>query len=182
MKQIFLIGHKAEAGKDSTANFLRTKLNGHLLVIHFADYIKTIAKDYLKWNGEKDEFGRNLLQQLGTEKVKIELKKSLYWVERVCDIIEIAQDKYDYFAVPDCRFLSEIYYTLAKFPYNVTTIDVTRLNYENRLTKSQRNHISEIELDNFKFDYNIVSENGLNKLEIEVDKFVEWYKEKEKNN
>jgi hypothetical protein len=174
MKRIFLISGYAQHGKDSTANFLKQKLHGNSLIIHNADYLKYIAKQYFGWDGNKDEKGRTLLQQLGTEKTKIELKKSFFWIEKVCDIIELTQNLYDYFLVPDTRFLSEIYYPLAKFPYHIFTIRVVRLNFDNGLTKCQKNHISETELSRYDHDYKIVSESGLDKLEAEVDIFIKF--------
>jgi len=172
MNKIFLISGLAQHGKDSTANFLKQKLSGKTLILHNADYLKYIAKQYMNWNGEKDEIGRTLLQTLGTEKVRWELKKPLYWIEKSCDIIDILSDYYDYFAIADTRYKNEIYYPQARFPNNVISMRVHRLNFKNNLTEKQKNHISETELINFEHDYNIYSESGLNKLEIEVDKFI----------
>lgn len=172
MKQIFLISGEAQHGKDSTANFLKQKLKGKTLILHFADYLKFIAKNYMGWDGNKDEKGRTLLQTLGSEKVRVGLKKPLYWAERVCDAIEILENDYDYFCVPDCRYLNEIYFPKARFPNKITTIRVHRLNFDNCLTPEQKNHMSEIELLDFKHDYDIYSESGLNNLEREVDEFI----------
>jgi len=172
MKQVFLISGKAQHGKDSTAKFLKEKLNGKTLILHFADYLKLIAKSYLGWSGEKDAEGRTLLQWLGTDRVRIELNRPLFWVESVCDAIEITSNKYDFFCVPDCRFPNEVYYPKARFPGLATSINIIRNNFDNGLSKKQKNHLSETSLDNFNFDYVIESENGLDKLEVEVDKFL----------
>ena len=178
MKHIFLLSGQSQHGKDSTAIFLKQKLQGSTLIIHYADFLKFIAKNYMGWSGEKDIQGRTLLQQLGTERVKYELKKPLYWTERVCDIIEIVYDKYDYFCIPDVRFVSEIHYPEARFPLKTTSIRVTRLNFDNGLTPEQKNHISEKELMHYPHDFYITSESGLDKLEIEVDKFLQEFKNK----
>jgi len=176
MKQIFTISGLAQHGKDSTASFLKEKLNGKSLVLHNADFLKYIAEKYMGWNGAKDNYGRDLLQWLGTDRVRVELNKPLFWIEKSCDAIEILQDKYDYFFISDTRFINEVRYPQARFPHLVTSVHVTRLNFDNGLTEQQKNHPSETSLNGFKFDYKIVSESGLDKLEVEVDKFIKLYK------
>jgi len=175
MKQIFLISGKAQHGKTSIAQFLSKKIPGKGLILHHADYLKFIAKNYLDWNGEKDVFGRCLLQKLGTEKTKIKLNKPLFWTELLCNTIEILQDDFDYFYIADVRFKSEIYYPLSRYGNIVLPIRVERLNFDNGLTFDQKNHLSEIDLDDFEFDYIINSKSGLNYLEEEVDKYIKWY-------
>ena len=41
----------------------------------------------------------------------------------------------------------------------------------------QQNHISEIDLDDFSFDYYICAENGLDNLRKEVVEFIEHLEE-----
>ena len=177
MEQVFLISGKAYHGKDSTAKFLKDKLpEGKTLILHYADYLKLIAKMYLGWSGQKDEEGRNILQWLGTERVRLELKRPLFWVKSVCDAIEITSDKYDYFCVPDCRFPNEVYYPKAAFSGKVTTIKVVRTNFASTLTEEQKRHPSEVALNGFVFDYTIESVGGLDQLGIQVDNFLERYR------
>lgn len=181
MKQIFLINGQAQHGKDSTANILKEYFNNSL-ILHFADYLKFIAKDYLCWNGKKDEEGRTLLQWLGTDRVRIGLNKPMFWAERVCEVIEILDNKFDYFFIPDCRFPNELFYTKSKFPNLVSTIHVERLNFDNGLSMEQKNHPSETAFDNFKegFDYYISSESGLDALEVQIVKFIVNYRKEQK--
>jgi len=175
LKQIFLISGKAQHGKDSVANFLKQKLIGKTLIIHNADILKYIAKQYLEWDGNKDVAGRTLLQQLGTEQVRFGLKRPMFWTEKTCDTIEILQSYFDYFCVPDTRFANEVFYPQARFPGLVITIRVNRLNFDNGMTQEQKNHQSEIELDDFHFDYYISSPSGLSYLEEEVDNFIKIF-------
>jgi hypothetical protein len=172
MKTIFLISGLAQHGKDSVANFLKQKLSGKTLILHNADYLKYIATAYMGWDGSKGIEGRNLLQYLGTERVRFDMKRPLYWVERTCDIIDILYDYYDFFCVPDTRFKNEIYYPLARFPGCVKTIRVNRLNFSSCLTPEQKNHSSEIDLVDFPHDIYINSESGLDNLEREVDEII----------
>ena len=174
MKQIFLISGLAQHGKDSTAMFLKQKLNGKSLIVHNADYLKYICKQYLNWDGTKNKESRTMLQKIGTEKIRIEFKKPLYWIEKVCDIIEIFYNEFDYFLIPDIRYENEIFLPKARFPNMVTTIRVNRIGFDNGLTEKQKNHISETSLNNFEFDYTIESKSGLKFLSKEVDTFLHW--------
>lgn len=172
MRKIFLISGKGQHGKDSTGNILKKKLNGKTLILHNADYLKYIAKEYLGWDGKKDSAGRTLLQTLGTEKIRLGMNRPLFWVEKSCDIIDILAEDFDYFVICDVRFKNELYLPQARFPDKVVSIRVERLNFDNGLSEEQKQHSSETDLDNFSFDYYIRSESGLDKLEIELNRII----------
>lgn len=61
----FSVSGLAGSGKDTFADILCKEESYHK--DHFAFDLKNIAKEYFNWNGEKDDKGRVLLQQLGTE-------------------------------------------------------------------------------------------------------------------
>lgn len=166
---IFTVSGKARNGKDSVADIMMKKLYGKSIKIAMADYLKFMASKYYGWDGEKDEKGRTILQQLGTERIREELNYDLFHVERVCQDIKIIENVYDYVFIPDVRFVNEVRYTQAKFPYNTTTIHVDRIGFISPLTEEQQNHRSENDLDGFQFDYNIVSLDGLDNLEKQID-------------
>ena len=68
--KVILISGKAEAGKTTTANFIKEYLVNHQarpMLIPYGNYVKTTAKELLEWNGKKDEKGRELLQWWGTD-------------------------------------------------------------------------------------------------------------------
>ena len=70
---VILISGKAQHGKDTLASAAKDYLEGkgrRVLILHYADYMKYIAKEYFGWNGKKDSVGRHLLQQLGTNIVR----------------------------------------------------------------------------------------------------------------
>ena len=166
---IILLSGLAQNGKDSVADIMMEKLDGKSIKIAMADYLKFMAKKYYNWDGEKNQKGRTILQQLGTERIREELNLNTFHVERVCQDIEVIENRFDYVFIPDVRFKNEVYYTKAKFPYNTTTIHVKRLDFESPLTEEQQNHRSERDLDGFEFDYNIKSGNGLDTLEEQID-------------
>ena len=76
----FSISGLARSGKDTVADYL-CEHKGYTKG-HFARSLKSIAKNYLTWNGEKDEKGRRLLQVLGTEVARTHCKDS--WLHMVC--------------------------------------------------------------------------------------------------
>lgn len=172
MKKIIIISGKAQNGKDSTADILMDQLKGTSIKLSYADYLKLIAKKFFGWDGKKDEKGRSTLQFVGTDLIREKLGMENFHVNRVCEDIKIAENQFDYFFIPDARRKNEIYFTQAMFPDAVTTIRVSRKNFKSPLTYKQQNHISEIDLDNFKFDYNIESQSGLGSLRNEVIELV----------
>ena len=171
MKVIEISG-KSGHGKDETAKILKyklEKLGNKVMILHFADQLKFIAAKYYDWDFLKDEKGRTLLQVLG---VSARNKNPHYWVNIIYEIIITFFGDMDYVIIADCRFENEIYY-LENQGLDVTTLRVTRLNFENNLTEEQRNHISETELDNYHFDYYIYSENNLDYLNSCIDTLLE---------
>lgn len=173
MKKVILISAKAQHGKDSLSDYLKQKLEeqgNKVAVMHFAQYIKDILRKYYGWNGEKTDYWRSELQYLGTDKIRKKLNKPLWHVSRICEDIEIISDDYDFVLIPDTRFRNEITYTQAVFPDNTISVRVERLDFDNGLSEEQKNHPSEVDLDNFKFDYKIYTQTGLQHLYDEADR------------
>lgn len=178
MKKIILISGKAENGKTTFANILSDLLlnRGNKVVItRYAYYLKDLATRYCGWNGEKDEKGRRLLQQLGTDVIRLKLNKPNFHVGRICEDIEICEEYVDYVIIDDTRFENEIYYPKAIFGDKVITVRVNRddINFKSSLTKEQLMHISETALDNFSgFDY-IVSASSVEDLRLKALELLE---------
>lgn len=166
---IWLISGKAQHGKDSVADILSEKLRGKTIKASLGDNLKYILKKYFGWDGKKDEEGRQLLQDIGTNKIRKELGWETFHVERLCQELRIVENIYEHVFIPDVRFQNEIYYIRAIFPYNTTTIRVNRPNFKSPLTPEQQNHISETDLDDFKFEYYIMNDKTLEDLSQEID-------------
>jgi hypothetical protein len=188
LKQIYLISGHAQNGKDETADIIIKHLEGKCTKVSLARDLKAICQEYLGWDGSKNELGREILQKTGTEKIRQKLGWEVFHAHRVYETIKIIEDAYDYIFVPDTRFKNEVFYLQAMFPSKVTTIRAERLNFKSPLTKEQQLHVSETDLDNFKFDYIIRSKSGLDNLEKEVLKTIfgindkasdmeEWFKQ-----
>ncbi len=173
--KVLLFSGQAMAGKSLSGEIIKEKMEvkgKKVLIINYGDYLKFIAKQYFDWDGIKDEKGRTLLQWLGTDFVRA--RRPTFWVDVVCNFIEVFADNYDYFCVCDARFKNEILTMKEKF--DAIAIHVTRLNFDNGLTEAQKKHPSEIALDGWKFDWYIESETGKNNLAKEIDKLIEAYK------
>jgi hypothetical protein len=174
MEQIYLIGGKAEHGKTTVANYLKSQMElqgKKVCIMHFAEYIKLYLKNYFGWNGiDKTPEIRKFLQELGTDIIREELKKPLFHCGRIAEDIQVLSRYLDVVLIDDVRFLDEAYYLMAMFPNQVTTIRVHRLDYTSSLTAEQLKHRSETEMDSFKFDYNVYTQTGLQHVYDELDR------------
>lgn len=147
--KVICISGKAQHGKDTTAGYLKTALEAcgkRVLITHYGDLVKYVCKTFFDWNGEKDEYGRTLLQEVGTDRIRSLTPN--FWVKFVIDILNHFPDKWDYVLIPDCRFPNEIDYP-KDCGYDVIHVRVTRRNrhFVSPLTEEQQNHISETALD-----------------------------------
>ena len=166
MAKIILISGKAEHGKTATARIIKERLESKgktVTIVPFASYLKFVCKKYFEWNGEKNLEGRRILQYVGTDVVR--KKDPDFWVRTVGDFIKMFEDDFDFFIVDDCRFVGEADYFTDIQPMDVLKIRVVRNNFENSLTKSQRLHQSETDLDNYpNFDIYLYSDSGIDNL------------------
>lgn len=163
---------KAESGKDLSASLFKREAekNGKkVFIIHYADYLKFIAQKYFGWDGNKDIKGRELLQQLGTNIIRE--RDYNFWARSAMEFIRVFALDYDYFLVPDCRFPNEVHVLKEVFAFVIPVL-VIRENYQNSLTEEQRNHSSEIAMDDFKFDYIVSSETGEDNLSPKIIKLI----------
>lgn len=170
--KVITISAKAQHGKDYTAKLIRAELERYgykVLVCHYADLLKYICKQFFGWNGEKDEAGRTLLQKVGTEGVRV--NRPDFWVDFISDILKLFPDEWDFVLIPDTRFPNEI--LKIKECFNVTSVHITRPNFENSLTEEQRKHPSETALDDFDFDYELINNGTEEGMKQEVLEFIE---------
>lgn len=162
--KIILISGKARHGKDTVANILRDNLENigyRVQIVHYADLLKFICKTYFEWDGEKDEAGRNLLQYVGTDKIRG--KDSCFFVNFIGDFLSVFDCEWDYVIIPDCRFHNEVS-KLKEWGFDTVHLKVIRPNYNNGLTAEQRAHPSETELDNVRPDIYIINDGDMDDL------------------
>jgi hypothetical protein len=171
---IYLISGKAQHGKDTFAYLLQQKLPGKTVILHYADHVKAVCRQVYGWDGVKDEAGRKMLQEIGTDKIRARNPK--YWVNVVFDLIDVIRDDFDNFIIPDTRFKNEIDECKRRFPYEVAVLRVIRVGFENNLTPEQREHPSETDLDGYPtLDHFIRLQEGIDKVGQVVDYFVEYW-------
>lgn len=172
MKQTIILSGKSGAGKDMLAQFMKEELEKHnmrVLIIHYADALKWILKDYFNWDGKKDEVGRTLLQRVGTDIVRA--THPGYWTGIVVGLIQSLEpySDFDVAIVPDARFSNEIDIALENLQ-NCVAVRIERTNTDGtewinpQLTEEQRQHPSETSLDCYGFDYIIHNDEGLETL------------------
>lgn len=153
--KVICISGKAQHGKDTSAAMMKTMLeaDGHkVLIAHYGDLVKYICKTFFNWNGEKDEYGRSLLQRIGTDVIRNQ--KPDYWVSFITGILEFFNGEWDYVLIPDSRFPNEVDY-LKEHGFDVIHMRVIRQNFTSPLTPEQQQHPSETALDDVLPDYYI---------------------------
>ena len=180
--KIFTLSGKAEHGKNFTADLIQgyyeTKYNKRVCQLANGNYLKFLSK-LAGWNGNKDEEGREFLQQFGTEYIRNTINDD-FWVDEIIQEINILKKYYDIFLITDTRFPNEIHKLNDTFGIeNVVSIHVYRLNedssiYVSNLTKEQLNHPSETALNNFEFDEDLINQSE-SYLRDDVSDMVDMY-------
>ena len=165
--KIFLLSGKAKSGKNEVASIIEKYYSDKkCITISFGYYIKDYVKRISDWDGSEESKPRELLQNLGIELIKNKIDDKLF-INRIIQDIEVFSYFYDVIIVSDVRLVDELEALKSKYE-NSISIRINR-NLENDLTEEQKNHITEIDLDNYKnFDYIIDNDDNLEKKVEEV--------------
>jgi hypothetical protein len=169
--KIICISAKAQHGKDTSALILKDIYESRgqkVLITHFADLLKYICKAFFNWDGNKDEKGRTLLQYIGTD--VIGAQKPAYWAEFIASILKFFEHEWDYVIIPDCRYLIE--FATLEDKFETYLLRVERPNFDNGLTEAQKNHPSEVDMDNYNFDAIVYNKGSLEDLKTELLNFI----------
>jgi len=170
--KVICVSGKAQHGKDTVASIMKEQLEmrgNSVLICHYADLVKYICTKFFDWNGNKDEYGRTLLQYVGTDVIRT--KEPDYWVDFIIEVLKFFPDTWDYVIIPDTRFPNECQRMKAEF--HSVSVRVDRPGFESNLTEEQKKHPSETSLDSYKFDAYIHNKGTIKTLEHEVIKFLE---------
>lgn len=168
-RKIFITGN---SGKDTSAEIIKDNLEARgyrVLITHYADLLKFICKNFFGWNGEKDEAGRTLLQQVGTNCIREQDPD--YWVDFVANLIKMFPDRYDFVIIPDTRFPNEID-RIADAGFPATHVRIIRTDFESQLTEEQKNHPSETALDNTAPDF-VIKNTTMSALRDQLRQFCD---------
>lgn len=172
--KVCCISAKARHGKDTAAELIKEHLEQRgqrVLIIHFADLLKYICKQFFHWDGNKDEAGRTLLQFVGTNVVGA--KNPAYWAEFVVGFLKMFETEWDYVLIPDCRYPIEV--ATIERAFETIILRVERPNFDNGLTDAQKNHPSEVDMDNYPFDLILYNDKSLEEFKEKVVSFADEY-------
>lgn len=168
--KIYLLSGKARSGKNEVSNIIKNYYKDKKCIsLSYSYYLKDYVKRISEWDGSEENKPRDLLQQVGIELIKNKIDSNLL-VRRLIEDIKVFSYFYDVIIISDARLIDEVEKVKEEFS-NVTTIRIKR-NIDNNLTLEQKEHLTEVGLDNYnKFDY-IIDNNDYNSLENEVYKII----------
>lgn len=156
MKVIALVG-KATSGKDTVADIIQDLLGDAVLRRSFASPVKSLARLYFKWDGKKDQKGRQLLMDIGMTGRRYNQD---LWLDQTKEYLHVFSHTAEVAVVPDCRFVNEYDWAMS----NGVTIRVIRDDVE------LIDHVSETELDGFLTSSVIVNNGTVDDLKTEVER------------
>ena len=96
--RIIAFSGQAQHGKDTTAKYMKQtfeSIGKRVVILHFADYLKYVCKEYFNWDGVKNEVGRTILQKVGTD-----LARNNYpdiWVNVVSNFTQLSSANIKFF-------------------------------------------------------------------------------------
>lgn len=179
MKVIYCFIGKARHGKDTAAELTTEILRergfpGSVEHKSFAKLLKEQAK-MLGWDGEKDERGRTLLQELSAPVKRYHGQN--YYAEYVLNEIRADKNKDSVYLITDMRYKNEyfLYRDLKDEDIEVKFIKIVRPEtneWRSPLTLEQQNHQSEVDLDDVDFKVVLKNSGTLHDLKTKLEKVV----------
>lgn len=171
--KIYILTGKAGSGKNVAASIIKEyyELNNiKTIELAYASYLKEYIKKITNWDGNEQTKPRELLQQLGVELIKNNIKKNLL-IERITDDIKVYSYFFDVIIITDARFEEEIE-EIKKISDKVTVINIE--GKENNLTEQQKKHITETALNDYnKYDYKIKNKESKEILKRKIYEILE---------
>lgn len=168
--KLYLLSGKARSGKNEVGNIIKKYYqNKKCILLSYSYYLKDYVKRISGWDGSEANKPRDLLQQVGIELIKNKIDSNLL-IRRLIEDVKVFSYFYDVIIITDARLIDEVEKVKEEFN-NITTIRVER-DIDNNLTIEQKEHLTEVGLDNYNnFDY-IIDNNDYNALENEVYKII----------
>lgn len=171
--RVFLICGKAGSGKNEVASIIKEKLSNSVIT-GFSKYIKLFARELTPWDGNDDNKPRAFLQNMGDILRNININ---FMTERLYEDLKVYEHVgIENVIVSDVRLLKEIEYFKNKKDIKTYVIRVNSNTSKRVLNNEEKNHCTELELDNYNnYDY-IINNNYDNTLNDEVEKMLEGMK------
>lgn len=171
--RIFLIAGKAGCGKNEVANIIKEKL-GNSVVTGFSKYIKLFALELTDWDGRDFNKPREYLQNMGD---KLRAIDEDFLTKRILeDILVYECEGITNVLISDVRLVHEVEYFKRQNKYEVICIKVNCNSCTRNLTDTEKNHHTELELDDYQgFDY-IIENKFDDELGRDVEKILEGMK------
>ena len=174
---VIMISGKSNTGKGTVAEIIESNLikqNKHVIRCSLSTYIRNVAKEDYYWDGIDTLESRKFMAEsyrIGTEFYSYHMARRVwerdirpYSNKDTIAIVESFREKvnYDYF----CILLDE------GIIDKITTIRVIRPDFNAIQDKDMENHVSESDVDNFKFDYIIENSGTIEELYVKLDGLV----------
>jgi len=175
---VILISGKSNTGKGVLSSIIESNLikqNKHVIRCSLSTYIRNVAKEDYYWDGIDTLESRKFMAEsyrIGTEFYPYHMARRVwerdikpYSNKDTIAIVESFREKvnYDYF----CNRLLD-----KGIIDKITTIRVIRPDFNAIQDKDMENHVSESDVDNFKFDYVIENSGTIEELYEKLDGLV----------
>ena len=175
MKLYFIAG-KARHGKDTLAEKMKSeyeKRGQKTCIVHISSHIKQLVREYFGWDGQDETKPRTLLQQLGTDIVRVQMNRPLFWITRTLEDLDILAHFFDVAILADVRLPQEIE-SIRAYDADAVSIHIVRADFESPLSAAEQQHATEVGLDHYDFtyDYEIVN-TTLDQLERDAIQVIE---------
>ena len=171
--KLFLIAGKAGSGKNEVANVIKNRLS-NTVVTSFSKYIKLFTLELTDWDGRDITKPREYLQNMGDNLRAIDVN---FLTKRIIEDIKVYESLGIHnVVISDVRLINEIEYLKNVKDIDVISIRVNSDSSTRMLTESEKEHHTELELDNYdKFDY-VINNDFNQELEKDVIKILEGMK------
>jgi hypothetical protein len=173
--KIILLSAKAQHGKDEFIKIAipyMNKIYPNLKVkrLAYGDFVKYVCHQYFDCSFVRDEYNRTMWQTVGTEIGRA--NNTDIWVNIAIELAKGIFSDYDYLLIPDFRFKNE-HTKWKQNGFKTSTIRIKRNDFDNGLTDIQKNHASEIALDDYRFNYFIYNNGDLDTYKRAVEIFID---------
>jgi dephospho-CoA kinase len=171
---IVMVSGRAGEGKTTFAMYCQDILvadhNSSSAIVPFARMVKETAF-FMGWDGEKDDKGRKLLQEIGNTGREYDID---IWARHAVEFIKQHPAEFEYVFIDDWRFPNEGKYLQEHFWPTITVRVQRPKEYHTLLNSPLYNDISEISLPESEEYYNVIIKNdGTSQtLEEKARKFV----------